>query len=50
MNIKSMVEKLNETCHKSLQSAANMCLSNTHYEVDLEHFFIKILEDFHNTD
>ena len=45
-----MVEKLNETCYQSLQSAANMCLSNTHYEVDLEHFFIKLLDEFHNSD
>jgi type VI secretion system protein VasG len=52
LNIKALVEKLNKTCHKSLQLAANLCLSNTHYEVDLEHFFIKLLEipktDFHS--
>ena len=32
-----------------LESAAGLCLSQTHYEVDLEHFLIKLLE-IPNTD
>lgn len=43
-NIKSLVGKLNETCRKALESAAGLCLSQTHYEVDVEHFLIKMLE------
>jgi type VI secretion system protein VasG len=43
-NIKSLIGKLNETCRKSLESAAGLCLSQTHYEVDIEHFLIKLLE------
>ena len=43
-NIKSLVGKLNETCRKALESAAGLCLSQTHYEVDIEHFLIKLLE------
>ena len=43
-NIKSLVGKLNETCRKALESAAGLCLSQTHYEVDVEHFLIKLLE------
>ena len=43
-NIKSLIGKLNETCRKALESAAGLCLSQTHYEVDVEHFLIKLLE------
>jgi type VI secretion system protein VasG len=43
-NLKSLIGKLNETCRKALESAAGLCLSQTHYEVDLEHFLIKLLE------
>jgi type VI secretion system protein VasG len=48
-NIKSLIGKLNDTCHKALESAAGLCLSQTHYEVDVEHFLIKLLE-MSNTD
>ena len=48
-NLKSLIGKLNKTCRTSLESAAGLCLSQTHYEVDLEHFFVKLLET-ENTD
>jgi type VI secretion system protein VasG len=38
-----------DTCRKALESAAGLCLSQTHYEVDIEHFLIKLLE-VSNTD
>jgi type VI secretion system protein VasG len=43
-NLKSLIGKLNETCRSALESAAGLCLSQTHYEVDVEHFLIKLLE------
>ncbi|NTV43154.1 MAG: AAA family ATPase, partial [Syntrophobacteraceae bacterium] len=43
-NLKSLIGKLNTTCRSALESAAGLCLSHTHYEVDLEHFFLKLLE------
>lgn len=43
-NLKSLIGKLNETCRKALESAAGLCLAQTHYEVDLEHFLLKLLE------
>ncbi len=43
-NLKSLIGKLNATCRGALESAAGLCLSHTHYEVDLEHFFLKMLE------
>ncbi len=51
-NLKSLIGKLNSTCRKTLESAAGLCLSHTHYDVELEHFFIKLLDiadtDFQN--
>lgn len=49
INLKSLLGKLNDTCRKALEDAAGLCLSRTHYDVDLEHLFLKLLEA-HNTD
>lgn len=43
-NLKSLITKLNETCRSALESAAGLCLSQTHYDVEIEHFLIKLLE------
>ncbi|WDP92879.1 MAG: type VI secretion system ATPase TssH [Desulfobacter sp.] len=48
-NLKSLIGKLNTACRKSLESAAGLCLSRTHYDVELEHFFLKLF-DIQNTD
>ncbi len=48
-NLKSLIGKLNATCRSALESAAGLCLSHTHYEVDLEHFLVKLVE-IPNTD
>ena len=48
-NLKSLIGKLNDTCRSALEAAAGLCLSQTHYEVDLEHFLLKLL-DISNTD
>ncbi|SPD72776.1 Protein ClpV1 [uncultured Desulfobacterium sp.] len=48
-NLKSLIGKLNATCRSALESAAGLCMSQTHYEVDVEHFLIKLL-DLSNTD
>jgi len=47
--LKLLIGKLNSTCRSALESAAGLCLSETHYEVDVEHFLIKLLE-MTNTD
>ena len=50
-NLKTLIGKLNATCRGALESAAGLTMSHTHYEVDLEHFLIKLLDlkdtDFH---
>jgi type VI secretion system protein VasG len=47
INLKSLVERLNPLCRKALESAAALCHTNTHYEVEIEHFLIKLLENDH---
>lgn len=50
-NLRSLIGKLNGTCRKAMESAAGLCLSQTHYEVEIEHFLLKLLDipdtDFH---
>lgn len=48
-DLKQLIGKLNQTCRGALEAAAGLCLSHTHYEVDIEHFLIKLLEA-QNTD
>jgi len=48
-DLRSLIGKLNATCRAALESAAGLCLSHSHYEVDIEHFLIKLLE-LPNTD
>jgi type VI secretion system protein VasG len=43
-NLKSLIGKLISTCRNALESAAGLCLAQTNYEVDIEHFLIKLLE------
>ena len=44
LDLKSLVGKLTETSRRSLEGAAGLCLSRTNYEVEMEHWFAKILE------
>src|SRR5205823_8501626 len=46
---KSLVSKLNNTCRRALEGAAGLCLSRTNYNVEVEHWLIKLLEPA-NTD
>jgi len=47
-NLKSLVEKLNDTTRRALEAAAGMCLSKTHHEVEVEHWLLKLLESTDN--
>ncbi len=42
--LKSLVGKLNPTCRNGLESAAGLCLSRTNYEVEIEHWLLKLAE------
>jgi len=45
VDIKGLLTRLNPFCTGKLQDAAGLCVSRTHYEVTVEHFLAKILED-----
>ncbi|MFJ4113389.1 type VI secretion system ATPase TssH [Pseudomonas sp. NPDC089758] len=44
MNLKSLFAKLNDTCRSATESAAALCLAERHYEVDIEHVLLQLLE------
>jgi len=45
LQLKPLVEKLNDTCRTALESAAGLCLSRTNYNVEIEHWLSKLLEE-----
>ena len=44
IDLKSLVNKLNEPCRQSLEKAAGLCMARTHYNVEVEHWLLKILD------
>jgi type VI secretion system protein VasG len=44
VNLKALVSKLNSTCRRALEGAAGLCLSRTNYNVEIEHWLLKLLE------
>ncbi|MCW8899159.1 MAG: type VI secretion system ATPase TssH [Gammaproteobacteria bacterium] len=44
IDLKSLVGKLNEPTRNALEGAAGLCLSRTHYNVEIEHWILKLLE------
>lgn len=44
INLKSLISKLNDTSRRALESAAGLCLSRSNYNVEIEHWLLKILE------
>ncbi len=49
LNLKSLIGKLNPVCRSALESAAGLCMSKTNYEIEVEHFLLKLTEA-QNTD
>jgi type VI secretion system protein VasG len=44
VNLKSLVSKLNDPCRRALEASAGLCMSRTHYNIEVEHWLIKLLE------
>jgi type VI secretion system protein VasG len=44
VTLKALVAKLNDTCRAALEGAAGLCLTRTHYDVDVEHYLVKLCE------
>lgn len=44
MNLKSLIGKLNDPARSALEAAAGLCLSRTHYDIEVEHYLLKLLD------
>jgi type VI secretion system protein VasG len=44
VDLKSLLGKLNSTCRQALEKAAARCVAATHYNVELEHFLLELVE------
>ena len=44
VSLKSLIGKLNDTTRGALEAAAGLCLSRTNYDIEIEHFLIKLLD------
>ena len=44
INLKALIGKLNGTCTRTLEGAAGLCLSRSNYNVEVEHWLLKLLE------
>ena len=42
--LKPLIAKLNPACHRALEAAAQLCLTRTHYAVEIQHFLIRLIE------
>lgn len=44
VNLKSLIGKLNDVTRGALEGAAGLCLSRTHYDIEIEHYLMKLLD------
>jgi len=44
VNLKGLIAKLNHETRAAVEAAAGLCLSRTHYDVEIEHFLMKLLD------
>ena len=43
-DVKALISKLNPTCRRALETAAELCLAQTHFSVEVEHLLLKLVE------
>ena len=44
VNLRALIGKLNDTTRNALEAAAGLCVSRTHYDVEVEHYLMKLLD------
>ncbi len=45
LNLKSLIGKLNGTTRRAMEAAAGLCMSRTHYDIEIEHYLLKLLDN-----
>ncbi|MGE5570092.1 MAG: type VI secretion system ATPase TssH [Rhodospirillales bacterium] len=44
VNLKSLIGKLNDPTRNALEAAAGLCVSRTNYNIEVEHYLLKLLD------
>ncbi len=44
VDLRALIQKLNPTTRGAVEAAAGLCLSRTHYDVEVEHFLLKLMD------
>lgn len=44
LNLKALIGKLDNSARSALEGAAGLCLSRTHYDIEIEHYVTKLLD------
>jgi type VI secretion system protein VasG len=44
VNLRNLVAKLDDTCRTTLESAAGLALSRTNYDVEIEHWLLRLID------
>ncbi len=44
IDLSELIRKLNPTCRRALEQAAGLCVGHTHYNVEVEHLLLHLLE------
>lgn len=48
IDLKSLVNRINDSSRKALEAAAGLCIARSHYNVEIEHWMLKLLESEDN--
>lgn len=43
VELEALIKKLNSVCHGAIQKAAELCVSNTNYNVEIEHLILQLV-------
>jgi type VI secretion system protein VasG len=48
LNLKSLIGKVDDATRSALEAAAGLCVSRTHYDIEVEHYLLKVIDSSDN--
>ncbi|MGH9353203.1 MAG: Clp protease N-terminal domain-containing protein, partial [Terriglobia bacterium] len=48
LNLKSLIGKMDDATRSALEAAAGLCVSRTHYDIEIEHYLLKAMDSSDN--
>src|SRR5271155_5058361 len=48
LNLKSLINKLDDATRSAFEAAAGLCVSRTHYDIEIEHYLLKAIDSSDN--